>query len=157
MRENNLLAPSRVGQGRGPKAHNGNIKTERINVMWGTDMTTLTTNEGTASIFFAIDHCSLEVIGLHAARRGTRFEALEPIRQGLIEHFGAMSQKAAEGLARPQETRPDKHTTHTSIFQATQMWQSIVENGGEILFCKFEFWSVCCVFVPNPSSNSRIL
>jgi putative transposase len=100
MRENNLLAPSRVGQARGPKAHDGNIKTERINVMWGTDMTTtLTTNEGTASIFFAIDHCSLEVVGLHAARRGTRFEALEPIRQGLIDHFGAMSQKAAEGLA----------------------------------------------------------
>ena len=57
MRENSLLAPSRVGKAHGPKAHDGNIKTECINKMWGTDMTTtLTTDEGTASIFFAIDH-----------------------------------------------------------------------------------------------------
>jgi len=38
-------------------------------------------NEGPASIFFAIDHCSLEVVGIHAAKRGTRFEALEPLRR----------------------------------------------------------------------------
>ena len=99
MRENNLLAPSRVGKAHGPKAHDGNIKTERINDMWGTDMTTtLTTDEGTASIFFAIDHCSLELVGIHAAKRGTRFEALEPLRQGIVDHFGALSEKAAEGL-----------------------------------------------------------
>jgi transposase InsO family protein len=99
MRENNLLAPGRVGHAHGPKAHDGNIKTERLNDMWGADMTTtLTTDEGTASIFFAIDHCSLELVGIHAAKRGTRFEALEPLRQGVIEHFGALSEKAAEGL-----------------------------------------------------------
>jgi transposase InsO family protein len=99
MRENNLLAPSRVGRAHGPKAHNGNIKTERINDIWGTDMTTtLTVDEGTASIFFAIDHCSLEVVGIHAAKRGTRFEALEPLRQGIADHFGYFSEKAAEGL-----------------------------------------------------------
>ena len=45
MRENNLLAPGRVGQAHGPKAHDGNIKTEHINDMWGTDMTTTLTNE----------------------------------------------------------------------------------------------------------------
>lgn len=99
MRENNLLAPSRGGRAHGPKAHDGTIKTKRINEMWGTDMTTiLTTDEGNASIFFAIDHCSLELVGIHAAKRGTRFEALEPLRQGVVEHFGALSQKAAEGL-----------------------------------------------------------
>jgi transposase InsO family protein len=99
MRENNLLAPSRIGRPHGPKAHDGNIKTERINDMWGTDMTTtLTLDEGTASIFFAIDHCSLELVGIHAAKRGTRFEALEPLRQGVVDHFGALSEKAAANL-----------------------------------------------------------
>lgn len=67
--------------------------------MWGTDMTTsLTISEGNASIFFAIDHCSLELVGIHAARRGTRFEALEPIRQGMRHSFGAFGKGVASGL-----------------------------------------------------------
>ena len=49
--------------------------------MWGTDMTaTVTVAEGPAFVFVAVDHCTAECIGLHAAKRGTRFEALEPIR-----------------------------------------------------------------------------
>lgn len=100
MRLNNLLAPTRVGRAHGPKAHDGNIKTTRINEMWGTDMTTiLTANQGVACIFFAIDHCSLELVGIHAAKRGTRFEALEPLRQGVQTNFGGFSKKIAQGLA----------------------------------------------------------
>ncbi len=100
MRLNNLLAPTRVGRAHGPKAHDGNIKTTRVNEMWGTDMTTiLTANQGVACIFFAIDHCSLELVGIHAAKRGTRFEALEPLRQGVQSNFGGFSKKIAQGLA----------------------------------------------------------
>ena len=67
--------------------------------MWGTDMTTtLTVKEGSASVFFAIDHCSLEIAGIHAAKRGTRFEALEVLRQGVIDHFSYFSADAATGL-----------------------------------------------------------
>jgi len=99
MRENSLLAMQRPRRPRGPRAHDGTIKTDRVDEMWGTDMTsTLTTEEGNASIFFAIDHCSLECVGIHAARRGTRFEALEPIRQGVRHSFGAFSQNVAAGL-----------------------------------------------------------
>jgi hypothetical protein len=37
--------------------------------MWGTDMTTtLTMQKGNASIFLAVDHCSLECVGIHAAK-----------------------------------------------------------------------------------------
>ena len=39
-----------------------------------------------------------ECIGLHAAKRGTRFEALEPIRQGVRERFGGIGDGAARGL-----------------------------------------------------------
>nr|WP_249115125.1 IS3 family transposase [Desulfolutivibrio sulfodismutans] len=99
MRENGLLAVKRPGRPHGPKAHNGTIRTERVDEMWGTDMTTtMTLSEGNASIFFAIDHCSLELVGIHAAKRGTRLEALEPIRQGVRRNFGAFGKDVADGL-----------------------------------------------------------
>ena len=46
----------------------------------------------------AVDHCTCECVGLHAAKGGNRFEALEPLRQGVREHFGRFEAKAAEGL-----------------------------------------------------------
>ena len=46
----------------------------------------------------AIDHCPAECVGLHAAKSGTRFEALEPVRQGGRDHFGAMAAGAASGF-----------------------------------------------------------
>jgi putative transposase len=98
MRAHGLLAPGRVGRPRGPKAHDGTIRTERVDEMWGTDLTSVLTGEGVASIFVAVDHGSTECVGLHAARRATRFEALEPIRQGVRERFGAFARDVADGL-----------------------------------------------------------
>ena len=67
MREAGLQAPHRVGKPRGPKAHNGTIRTERPDRMWGTHMTTtVTTEEGMASVFVAVDHCSVDCVGIHA-------------------------------------------------------------------------------------------
>src|SRR4051794_11564431 len=82
MRANNLLAPSRVGAPRGPRNHDGTIIPETVDTMWGTDLTTTITGEGQVAVFVAVDHYSAECVGIHAARRATRFEALEPIRQG---------------------------------------------------------------------------
>ena len=99
MREHGLQAPYRAGHAHGPKAHDGTITTAAPNVMWGTDMTsTVTVGEGAACVFVAVDHCTAECIGLHAAKRGTRFEALEPIRQGVRERFGPLGDGVAEGL-----------------------------------------------------------
>jgi putative transposase len=100
MREHHLRAPRRGGNAHGPKAHDGTITTEEPDTMWGTDMTTtVTTGEGLAHVFVAVDHCTCECVGLHAAKGGNRFEALEPLRQGVREHFGNFEAKAAEGLA----------------------------------------------------------
>ena len=99
MRENGLLAPSRIGPPRGPRNHDGTIIPETVDTMWGTDLTTTITGEGQVAVFVAVDHCSAECIGLHAARRATRFEALEPIRQAVRRHFGAFGQDIARGLA----------------------------------------------------------
>lgn len=99
MRENALLAPQRGGSARGPRAHDGVIRTKVPDEMWGTDFTTtLTLREGQAAVFVAVDHCTCELIGVHAAARATRWEALEPIRQGVREHFGSVRSKAAQGL-----------------------------------------------------------
>ena len=57
------------------------------------------TGEGQAAVFVAIDHHSAECVGLHAARRATRVEALEPIRQGVRRCFGAFGPNVASGLA----------------------------------------------------------
>jgi len=99
MREHGLLAPSRVGAPRGPRNHDGTIIPDALDTMWGTDMTTTWTGEGQAAVFVAVDHHSAECVGLHAARRGTRFEALEPLRQGVRQHFGGFAKHIAAGLA----------------------------------------------------------
>ena len=46
----------------------------------------------------SVDHCATACIGLHAAKRGTRFEALEPIRQGIRDRFGGIGEGGARGL-----------------------------------------------------------
>ena len=45
-----------------------------------------TRKEGLATAFVAWDHLVGDLVGIHAARPGTRFEALEPIHQGIREH-----------------------------------------------------------------------
>jgi transposase InsO family protein len=99
MRENALLAPSRAGSPRGPRAHDGTIIPDAVDVMWGTDLTTTVTGQGQAAVFVAVDHHSAECVGIHAALRATRFEALEPLRQGVRRHFGAFAKDIARGLA----------------------------------------------------------
>ena len=65
MREAGLLAPTRVGRRRGPRNHDGTITTGHPDEMWGTDATAcLTTREGNATVFIAVDHCTQECVGI---------------------------------------------------------------------------------------------
>jgi putative transposase len=99
MREHGLLAHQRAGHRRGSRTHDGTITTERVDRMWGTDLTSVMTGEGQAAVFIAVDHGSAECVGIHASRSADRFEALEPIRQAVREHFGAFAKNIAHGLA----------------------------------------------------------
>ena len=99
MREHDLLAPTRVGAPRGPRNHDGTIIPEAADTMWGTDLTTTWTGEGQAAVFVALDHCSADCVGIHAALQANRFEALEPIRQGVRRCFGGFAKDIAHGLA----------------------------------------------------------
>jgi transposase InsO family protein len=98
MREHGLLAHQRAGRPHGPRAHDGTIITERVDMMWGTDLTSVMTGEGQATVFIAVDHCSAECVGLHASGRADRFEALEPVRQAVRERFGGFAKDVANGL-----------------------------------------------------------
>ena len=98
MKDHGLLAPHRA-QPRSGRPHDGTIITDRVDQVWGTDMTqTLTTAEGRAYVFIAVDHCSGEFVGIHAAHGASRWEALEPIRQGVTKLFGSLGQDTALGL-----------------------------------------------------------
>jgi transposase InsO family protein len=111
MRENGLLAPHRVGRTEA-KPHDGTIITDRVNEMWGTDMTqTITVEEGRAYVFVAVEHANSEVVGIHASRSANRFEALEPVRQGVHRCFGAIAPGVAHGL----KLRHDHGSNYMSV------------------------------------------
>ena len=110
MKAANLLAPQRPVQ-HDAHPHDGTIVTDRVDEVWdepvgatgssppANDMTqTVTTREGRAYAFIAVDHCSGEFIGTHASSSASRWEALEPIRQGLTRHFGGVGPDTAVGL-----------------------------------------------------------
>ncbi len=98
MREAQLLAPSRTVR-RAENPHTGTIITERPNEVWAADHTaTVTVEEGQVTVFVAVDHCTTECVGIHAAKRATRFEALEPVRQGARDYCGGFRAGAAAGI-----------------------------------------------------------
>lgn len=99
MKARGLLAPHRPAL-RAAHLHDGTVVAERVDQVWGTDMTeTITTTEGRAYVFVAVDNCSGGFVGIHAASGANRWEALEPFRQGVSRHFGAIDQPGfASGL-----------------------------------------------------------
>ncbi len=125
MREAHMLAPTRVGHAHGPKAHDGTITTDQPDQMWGMDATSCLTWEGTATVFVVVDHCAAECVGLHAAKPGTRFEAVEPLRQGLHALFGGYE----AGIARGLQARHDHGSQYVSdYFQAELKFLGITSS-----------------------------
>jgi putative transposase len=122
MREHGLQAPTRCGGPRGPQSHEGTIIPDAPDLRWGTDLTTtFTLEEGQASVLLAVDHYTAEIVGIHAVKRATRWEALEPIRQGVRKHFGAIGRNVASGL----ELRHD----HGSQYMSDAFQQEIAFLG----------------------------
>ncbi len=117
MQAHGLLAQQRAGRPRGPKAHDGTITTERVDTMWGTDLTSVMTGEGQAAVFVAVDHGSAECVGVHASRCANRFEALEPVKQAVREHFGAFAKDIALGL----QLRHDHESQYVSHHFQTEI------------------------------------
>ncbi len=99
MRENSLLSPHRVRQGK-TKVHDGKIITLMPNVMWGTDgARVFTLDDGWVWVFSAVEHWNAECVGWHVCKVGNRFAALEPISQGLERIYGSVEAEVARGLS----------------------------------------------------------
>lgn len=126
MRETGQLSPHRTPDMIARHPHNGTITTELPDVMWGTDATeTITLKEGRCAVFIGIDHCTGEITGIHAAKRATRWEALEPIRQGIRERFGGFIPGIATGL----EIRHDHGSQYMSDdFQNEIAWFGCISS-----------------------------
>ncbi|WZO96074.1 IS3 family transposase [Isosphaeraceae bacterium EP7] len=113
MREHQPPGSPPGGNAHGPKAHDGTITTETPDEMWGTVMTTtVTTGEGLAHVFEAVDHCTCECVGLHAAKGSNRFEALKPLRQGCVS-------TSATSRRRPPRGWPSGMTTAATTSATT--------------------------------------
>ena len=112
MRRERLLAPVRQGRPHGDRSHSGTIITERPNELWGTDATRFyTRRNGWCWFFGAIDHCVGDVVGWHVAKKGDRWAALEPIRQGVREQSLSYAPKIALGLGLRHDWGP-QYTAH---------------------------------------------
>ena len=99
MGQHQLLVPVRAGHPNGPHVHDGTIIPLAPNLIWGTDATaTWTTQQGQVTVFAVLDHFTGECLGIHAAKYGSRHEALEPIRQAVKGVFGHYDAKVATGV-----------------------------------------------------------
>lgn len=99
MRENGLQAPGKPQRVLGPRTHDGTITTLRPDEMWGTDATATMLLDGQqATIFGVYDHCTCELMGIHAALYADRYEAMVPLHQACRAAFGGVDMAVAAGL-----------------------------------------------------------
>jgi transposase InsO family protein len=99
MREHGLQAPGKPRRVLGPRAHDGTITTLTPDEMWGTDATATMLLDGQqATIFGIYDHCTCELLGIHAALEANRYEAIVPLHQACRASFGGVGKAIATGL-----------------------------------------------------------
>ena len=92
MKANNLLAPIRPKWNASSRKHDGTIRTDHPNRMWGTDGKQFwTRRDGQCWFFGLIDHCNDEILGWHASKIGNRFAALEPVHQAVKAQFNSLN------------------------------------------------------------------
>ena len=72
-----------IASGATKKTHDGTIVTDKVNEMWGTDMSqTVTIEEGRAYVFVAVEHANQKSSAFTPRVRANRFEALERSGRG---------------------------------------------------------------------------
>ena len=77
----------------------------------------------------AVDHCVTDVVGWHVAKKGDRWAALEPIRQGVRTHMDGYAPKIALGLGLRHDWGP-QYTAHQ--FQGELAWLGIRLDGLDV-------------------------
>lgn len=138
MREHALLSPHRVQQAIA-RLHEGSIQAAAPNQMWGTDGVRIQTIEdGWVWVFSAVDHFDACCVGIHAAKVGNRFAALQPIAQGLQAEFGGTGAHVGKAL----KLRMDHGTQYTA----------------DDFLKQIEFWGIdrSFAFVAEPQTNGVV-
>jgi putative transposase len=116
MRQHGLQAPGRPRRELGPRVHDGTITTSMPDQMWGTDATSVLLLDGQqATVFGVYDHCTCELMGIHAALKADRFEAITTLQQATRKAFGSVE----KGIAADLKLRHDNGSQFVSrAFQA---------------------------------------
>jgi transposase InsO family protein len=96
MREHGILAQDRPTGVRGPETHDRTITIAKPDEMWAIDATGCLTGAGDAAVFVVVDDCTGECLGVRAARRGTRFEAVECLSEAVHSAKGRYEDKIAK-------------------------------------------------------------
>lgn len=85
MRERDLPAPAATGTPRGSIVHDGTTLTGPSDELWAIDATACLPGAGggDGTAFVIVDDCTRECPGAHAARSGTRLEAIERLHKAI--------------------------------------------------------------------------
>lgn len=100
MKDNELLSPYRHNAASNRKnPHEGTIVQNAPNQLWGTDGKKFYVEaEGWCWFFGVIDHFNDELLAWNTCKKGTRYEALEPVRSAIRKQFGNVNQNVCKGM-----------------------------------------------------------
>lgn len=101
MNENELLSPYRHDKATvRVRKHEGKIVQGKPDLLWGTDGKKFFVEDiGWCWFFGVLDHFNDELISWHTCKRGTRYEALEPVRDAVRKRFGTVEKDVCKGMA----------------------------------------------------------
>ena len=101
MNENDLLSPYRHDKATvRVRKHEGKIVQGKPDLLWGTDGKKFFVEDiGWCWFFGVLDHFNDELISWHTCKRGTRYEALEPVRDAVRKRFGTVEKDVCKGMA----------------------------------------------------------
>lgn len=101
MNENELLSPYRHDKATvRVRKHEGKIVQGKPNLLWGTDGKKFFVEDiGWCWFFGVLDHFNDELISWHTCKRGTRYEAMEPVRAAVRKRFGTVEKDVCKGMA----------------------------------------------------------
>lgn len=101
MRENGLLSPYRHEKAAVKvRKHEGTIVQGKPDLLWGTDGKKFyVEEEGWCWFFGVLDHFNSELIAWHTCKKGTRHEAMEPVREAVRRRFGSVEKGICAGTS----------------------------------------------------------
>jgi transposase InsO family protein len=103
MREHGPLAHQRSVAVRGPQVHDRTIVTDPPDRTWAIDAPGCLTDEGNATVFALVDDCTGECLRVRAALWGTRFEAIDCLREAVWAASGHDEVGIAAGVSLRQD------------------------------------------------------